>query len=166
MGRIVSSDGSAFPASGVVIATTTPVSGDNMRSARRMTNCALSRSDGGFVLPLYPGDNAISVGNVPSGWTVGSIAYGVVNVTKAPLNLTGSPTSQLVITLTRAANGSQAGSNEEPSLSSSFLELVEHMVPDPVLVPPRCQIYRQGMQEHTCGLRCRSWGSSCLLIDS
>jgi hypothetical protein len=101
VGQVVLSDGAEPPANAVLVVSSTPLLANGaFRSARLMRSQAVAEHDGRFVLPLFPGQNSLSV-NAPAGYSVKSIKYGALDVTTGALNLTGLPTSTLLITLDR-----------------------------------------------------------------
>jgi hypothetical protein len=102
-GRVVVADGSPLPDPLVRIVDTTPVSGiaANPRVPKTMRSSVSPDAMGNFVLDAFPGENTISLDQLPVGYTVMSIMFGAVNV-QGPITLESVPTSFIVITLDRA----------------------------------------------------------------
>jgi hypothetical protein len=101
--RIVLSDGKPYLAGGVSLSLTSPVAATNINRAALNVMKSQSPRDwaSNFTLLVYPGDNAISISDVPAGYTVQSMTYDGQDIQRNGLRLDAAPTSTIVVTVTR-----------------------------------------------------------------
>jgi hypothetical protein len=101
-GRVQLADGTPLQVPGLVIRAETPVTAVNISRAapKTMGNRAPAES-GSFTLGAFPGDNTISVEQVPAGYSVGAITYNGFDALNNPLKINVAPTGTLVVTLNR-----------------------------------------------------------------
>ena len=73
-------------------------------SVKGLTLATAIRSDGGFRFPLAEGEYRISLGKLPAGLSVKSIAYGATDLLNAPLKLDGTEAQREIRVTMEARN--------------------------------------------------------------